>query len=755
MLSKKMIRDIKNHKTQFLSIFLMAFLGVFVFAGIGGEYTGFEQSANDFYEDTNLADGWIYSGHLDNSTVDKIDNLSATTNSERQLVFNSVGDFSNDPDVTLHFVEKNDISKFYVVEGEDVDVDNEDGVWLDKRFADAKDLSVGDNISFSVNGMTIEKEIKGLGYSPEKVYTYSDTSVMPDFNKTGYAYLSYKAFPAQIQYNVLLVDFNGNPDDYGDEIDLAIGGNYTSFVKQADHPSVSQFNEEMDQHKMMGDVFPVVFILVAILTLLTTMTRIINHQRTQIGVLKALGFKDRTIMLHYISYGFWLVLAGSIVGLILGPLTIPQLFLESMQNAYTLPEWKIGYSINFVIVAILMVVASLIASYWATRSISKENPANSIRPKAPKVSASGLLEKSKIWKRFSFNMRWNYRDAKRNKTRALMTIVGVAGCTALLVSAFGMYDGMNDLRDWEYKDINHYSSKLIIDNGTSISQVNSICDEVDGNQLMEGAIEIKANGNEESGSLLVLNESSLVTPTDADRQPTDIPKTGVSISVKMAERLDVKKGDTVKWHIVGSDKWVSTKIEGIHADPISQGLIMAPNYFEDLGFNFTPTSIVSPQDVTKDYDGIKAVNSLDTAISTWEDITETMLSMVFLIIFFAALLAVVVLYNLGLLSFTEIEREIATLKVIGFKTSKLRKLLLTQNLWFTSIGFVIGIPIGYFLMNLMMGSAGKSFYFPAGLSAGNLILSLAITFSLSILVNLMFSGKIRKLNMVESLKGVE
>ena len=223
----------------------------------------------------------------------------------------------------------------------------------------------------------------------------------------------------------------------------------------------------------------------------------------------------------------------------------------------------------------------------------------------------------------------------------------------------------------------------------------------------------------------------------------------------MAEILGVEKGDTIKWHIVGSDKWVSTKIESIHADPISQGLIMTPNYFEDLGFNFTPTSIVSPQDVTKDYDGIKAVNSLDTAISTWDEITETMISMVFLIIFFAALLAVVVLYNLGLLSFTEIEREIATLKVIGFETSKLRKLLLTQNLWFTSIGFVMGIPIGYFLMNLMMTSAGRSFYFPAGLSAGNLILSLAITFSLSILVNLMFSGKIKKLNMVESLKGVE
>ena len=123
MLSKKMIRDIKNHKSQFLSIFLMAFLGVFVFAGIGGEYTGFEQSVNDYYDATNLADGWIYSSHLDNSTVDKVDNLSATTASERQLVINSVGDFDNDPDVTLHFVENNDISKFYLVEGKDVDID--------------------------------------------------------------------------------------------------------------------------------------------------------------------------------------------------------------------------------------------------------------------------------------------------------------------------------------------------------------------------------------------------------------------------------------------------------------------------------------------------------------------------------------------------------------------------------------------------------------------------------------------------------
>lgn len=176
---------------------------------------------------------------------------------------------------------------------------------------------------------------------------------------------------------------------------------------------------------------------------------------------------------------------------------------------------------------------------------------------------------------------------------------------------------------------------------------------------------------------------------------------------------------------------------------------------EDLGLNYTPTSIVTHENVTKEYDGINAVNSMDTLVSAWDDMTQSMMMMVSILIFFAAVLAVVVLYNLGLLSFTEIEREIATLKVIGFKTANLRKLLLTQNLWFTAVGFIFGVPLGYYLMKLMMDSAGASFYYPIRLTVGNILISFAITFSLSILVNLMFSGKIRKLNMVEALKDVE
>ena len=756
MLAKKMLRDISKHKAQFISIFLMAFLGVFVFSGVGGESVGLEVNVNQYYDDTNLADGWIYSANISDLFLYQVDCLGATTQMERQLVVDSVADFENDPDVTLHFVENNTISKFYLLEGEELDINDSEGVWLDKSFADAKGLKVGDNISFEFEDYEIEKEIKGLGYSPEYVYHSSTSSVIPDFNKIGFAYMSYKAFPEdEIPYNVLNVKFDGSPENYGELLSYHMDGYYSTFVERSEHSSVGQFSEEMDQHKMMGDIFPVVFILIAMLILLTTMTRIITHQRNQIGVLKACGFKNYSIILHYISYGFWLVLAGSILGLILGPMTLPQLFYPSMSATYKMPSWDPAWSMNFVYVAALMVLMSLAVSYYAVKNISEEKPADTIRPKAPKVSSSGLIEKLGIWKHLSFNIRWNYRDAKRNKFRALMTIIGVIGCSALLVCAFGMYDGMNDLKEWEYSQINHYDSKLVINENATDSQIDNVVSEVGGDNIMESSIEIESDNAKKSGSLLVLNDTDLITPTDYDWNKIEIADDEVSISQKMADMLDVKVGDTVKWHIMGSNKWVETKIDKIHADPISQGFIMSADNLDDLDLNYTPTSIITSEHVNDTYDGVKAANSMKDMTSSWDELTESMWMLIYILIFFACLLAVVVLYNLGLLSFTEIEREIATLKVLGFKTRALRKLLLTQNLWFTAIGFILGLPVGYVILAIMWESSGDSFYILPSISLTNFILTAIITFALSILVNLMFSRKIKKLDMVESLKSGE
>ncbi len=756
MLFKKMIRDIKNHKIQFISIFLMAFLGVYVFAGFGAESFGFEETASTYYGETNLADGWIYASDLDNDFVDKVNALSSTNDSERKLIVNSIADFDNDPDITLHFLEDDDISKFYLVKGEEFNLSDGDGVWLDIRFAESKNLTVGDNISFTFEGMTIEKEIKGLGYSPEHLYQTSDSSMIPDYDKMGFAYMSYKAFPiSDVPYDVLLVKYDGNSSNYEKQVDNDLTRDYSSFLPRAQHPSFAEFQDETEQHQMMTDVIPVIFIIISMLTLLTTMTRIINNQRMQIGVLKALGFKNRTIMFHYISYGFWMVLAGSILGLILGPLTLPPIMFEEMADLYSIPYWLTGFNISFIFVTVLMVVLAALISYLACRNIVNESPSSAIRPKVPKVSTSGFLEKLGLWKKFSFNVRWNYRDAKRNKFRALMSIVGVLACTLIIVASFGCMDGFDEMKEWSYDDINHYSSKLVLEENATVSQIDYIAEDVGGEKLMESSIEIKSGDVKKSGVITVLDDNKLYTPTDDDKNPIKISDNEVSISKKMAQLLDVKEGDTVKWHIMGSDEWVSTKVGNIHSDPTSQGIIVTKEKLDDLGLNYTVTSIISSDNVDKNYSGVKTIFSMDSLTDSWDDMMESSMTIIYLLAVFASLLSVIVLYNLGLLSFTEIKREFATLKVLGFKSSQLRKLLLTQNLWFTTIGFVIGVPLGREVLQYLWGTMGDSFYLKATISIKTLIITFIITYVVSILVNLMFSGKIKKLNMVESLKDNE
>lgn len=750
-LSRKMLRDIKVNKTQFIAIFLMAFLGIFAYCGICGEYYGLEETSADFYSETNLADGWIYKSSFSDADLDKINNF--TTQAERQSVISAVGEFDNDPDITLHFVESNTISKFYLSEGKEFDVNDESGVWLDKRFADAKELNVGDNITFKFDGKTIEKEIKGIGYSPEYVYMSSTTSITPNFDEVGFAYLPYKAYPDDIEYNRLLVKYNQSNDSFKEKLDDSVS--YLSFTMQEDHVSVAQFNEEMAQHKMMGNIFPILFILITFLTLLTAMTRIVTHQRTQIGILKAVGFKDRTIILHFISYGFFPVLAGSVLGLVTGPMIIPQMFYPSMTTRYTLPSWNPGFDMSFVYVAALLVFSSVFVTYLTCRSISKENPANTMRPKAPNISSNSFFEKSRLWKHLSFNFRWNWRDARRNKFRALMAIIGVMGCVALLIAAFGMNDSMNDLKTWEYDEINHFESKLSISNNPSQMELYYVINETNGSFIMQMPIEIKSNSHENTGVLLVSNDTDLISYTDSNKNPIEIKEGEVSISAKMAQYFNLSIGDKIKWHIVGSDEWVKSEIGQIHGEPISQGLIMSPDTLEDEGLNFTPNGIVTSQKFGENVNSIKSVSTIEDMEESWSEMTSSVMMMVYVVTIVAVLLAVLVLYNLGILSFTEMEREVATLKVLGFKTNFLRRLLLTQNLIFTVIGFVLGIPSGFYFMTLMMDAAGESLYYIPTLTWGNIILSALITFTISIAVNLMFSDRIRELNMVEALKDVE
>ena len=757
-----MLRDFKDHKIQFLSIFLMALIGVYAFTGISGEAVGLVDVSTKYYEDTNLADGWIYGEDIDKDIFSDIKGMDQIKDAQREMVVSTVANYSSDPDITLHIIEgKQKISTFHLFKGKDFDENDKEGIWIDKRFADGRNLDIGDKITLKFDGKEVSKTIKGIMYSPEYVYYIQEGSLLPDFSQVGYAYMPSIGADFDIEYNTITLDAYEELDekDFKADMEETLGQKaYVQFVHRDNNVGIKTLQEEIAQHQMFSGIFPSIFVLVSLLTLVTTMSRVISAQRIQIGTLKAMGYSNRTIILHYLSYGFVLSLTGSIIGLVLGPMTIPYLFYPTMSSTYSLPRWGPSWDISFFAVAGMMVLFSVVVSYISVKSISDENPAETIRPKAPKFVSSGLIERTKIWKRFSFNERWNYRDAKRNKIRAIMSIFGVFACALLVMSAFGMVDSINDVEDWQYNQIYNFNSKLILDENITDSQLDHILEETNGEGIMEEAIELKYKGNKKTGTLTVMNQSEFYRVTDSNRNYIELDPDGIAISDKMAEVLGLEVGDKVRWHVAGNPKWIDSEITETYSIPFGQGMIMSPKTFEKEGgddYNYSANVVLSKENVKENYTGVTSITTSEDIRSGWSIITEPMDMMVSILTTFAIVLAVVVLYNLGLLSFTEIQRELATLKVLGFNSKSLRRLLLTQNLWFSTIGFLLAIPGAYLLMGVMMGSTGDDYCFPINIYLWNFVLSFIITFGLSVLVNLAFSFKIKKVNMVESLKSNE
>jgi putative ABC transport system permease protein len=287
-------------------------------------------------------------------------------------MLDGIGNFSNNPKIALHFLGKNSITKPYTVSGEKFDP-NEDGIWIDDRFAKLHDLSVGDTMSVNSKGITFKKVIKGTVYNPEYVYFSDGSGITPDFSGNTYAYLSADAFPKpkQMVYNEIMLTTNKSTDKLEEKVSDALKGNYSVFITRENQSSYNMFDQEIHQHKAMGSIFPIAFLAIALLTMMTTMTRIVTAQRTQIGTLKAIGFKKNKILWHYISYGLWLSSLGSILGAILGLITIPKLFYPSLSRFYTLPEWKPAFDISFCVMGFLTVFLSTLVTWLSCKNLLK------------------------------------------------------------------------------------------------------------------------------------------------------------------------------------------------------------------------------------------------------------------------------------------------------------------------------------------------------------------------------------------------
>lgn len=768
MLKRKLLRDLWQNRTQFISIFLMAFLGLFVFAGIDAESTGIGISTAQYYEETNLADNWVMGTSFSTEEVKRLEALPQIASVDRKLVLDGkakVGD-GEEPSMEFNFVEGMNSSFPYIKEGEAFDVDKE-GVWLEELFAKKWNLQVGDYVRLEYEGILFTEQIRGIIIHPEYVfYSLDSDSMMPNYGTYGYAYLSSKEYPIQdeLYYNYMVIKQTNAGESAEESMEFkelvkdTLNRQNIVVLDRKQNGGIEAIASEQSQHEEMGIMFSAVFLLIAVMGIVTTMTRMTSNQRIQIGTLKALGFGKRKITWHYMSYGIVISSLGSIVGAVLGYLYLPLLFLPSMSAYYILPNWVTQMSVKTYYAIVLAILVSTLVSFLACRKELKDMPAITLKPAAPKNIRHSMLEKSRMWLSLNFSTQWNVRDVLRNKARSLMGIAGVAGCTMLLLCAFGCSDCVKEIAVWQYGELVTGQYKVIFGQQVTNLEKRQYKQQYKGQLVQEGSCEFRTDSLVKKGGITILDEGNYLHFQNADGEEIILPQQGISMSVKMAQVLGLKQGDFIEWHIVGEKEWQRSRITALYRTPTGQGITLSREEYESLQYDFNPTSFYTnmtiPQYV-KDSDDISGVISIEQLKIDLDKNMEMMNLMVGILIVAAVLLGIIVLYNMGVLSFLEKTREVATLKVLGFSSGRIRRILRQQNNWITIIGIVAGLILGYQFLDIMMQTMSEDNDMPTVVYLASYLYSIIGTWITSTGVNYMLSGKVKTICMVDALKGVE
>lgn len=761
MLKRKMFRDIKTNMSQFITIFLMIFLGVMVYAGIRSYMDGMVKTADVFYTNNNLEDLVVIGNNFTDEAIEKIKNIKNVKNAERRLTVVGTMESEEDRTLEINFIESNEISKFYVAEGEEFNQEKS-GVWLDEFYARNNNLKVGDTITIKYDNYLLNEEIIGLINVPDHVYSVKDESeIFPNHIDYGFCYLSTREFPIEyIIYNYCLVDVEDT--EKIDEVKSEIENNIEEAIAVAnmkDMPSYEVYQGEIEEGETYVGIFSGLFLFIAMLSVITTMTRVVKKQRIQIGTLKALGFKNRKITLHYVGYGFWISLLASILGTIAGPLLIGNVFIGMEMEVFQIPNGKPAIATSSFIVAALVILVVCIVTYLTCRGELKENPAETLRTKMVKIKKENLNITTKgIFQKMNFSSKWNIRDIMRNKIRTLMGIAGITGCCMLMLCAFGMLDTMNDYIYWQFEELYNFDYKLTLKQGYSQETYEKLISEYGDATSQTLGIEIKKDDKKEANTIFVTETKDYVRFTNKERKYIKLQDDGIYVTEKLAETNNYNIGDTITWHIYGDNTYYESKIIGIDRDPQIQNIKMTRKYLESIGITYEPDTIYTNQDLsnTKELEGVELIQDINLLESGMIDMISTMKTMVVLIIVVAAILGSVIIYNLGILSFTEKQYQFATLKVLGFKNKKIRQIYVKQNNWITIISIILGLPLGYYMTDFIFKMALSDKYdFTANINIQSYIYAIIGTFVVSFIVSKLLAKKVDKIDMVTSLKGNE
>ena len=814
-LLKHIFMKIKDNYKRFLSLICMAFLGVGFYAGIQSSSPDMLKTLDNFYDENNVYDISVISNvgltEDDLLKLSKIKNVELAINIQEKDTYLEI----EENNYVVKLIEYNSqMNNVYIKEGRLPKNNNE--VSVDNALLENNNLKLGDYITidgkkYSIVGNVIsplyfsaERPNSNLGSGKVDyyVYVYNGSLDLEAYSniyitvKGAKKYLtnsdSYKKLinnvkkdidlikdkQQDIRYDELYSDIIETSEMYGISIDES------KFIKpkwyiydRLDNTSYKELINASDNLKKIGNIFPIIFFAISVLVSLISMMRMIEEDRVENGTLKSLGYNSFHITLKYVIYSLLATTIGSSVGAIFGSYIIPSVIWNIYKKIFFIPKFiyllKSDYNALGLWICILCICGT---SVIVCIKNLREVPANLMRPKAPKSGKKILLERINfIWKKLKFSDKITIRNIFRYKSRVITTILGIAGCTALILAGFGLKDSIKDVTDFQFNNIIKYDKMLMTNE--SINQI-----DIEKELLNDDKVENFTNVNTQNIKVLFNEEQevTMITPDDfnsisksislidlkTNNVIDNISDNSCIISEKTAKLLDIDVGDKISLLDNDNNKY-DIKVSYIIKNYINQYLYINKNTYNNLFNNYKINSVLislkEEDKNSKEFDKKYISNGYALTIVDNDDIKSSMNDMlgsidsiVAILIIAAASLAFVVLYNLSNINISERKREIATLKVLGFYPSEVDKYINRETVLLTILGIGIGLLFGSYLSHFIISTCEPDYImFDRHVYTLSYFYSLFITVIFTIIVTIVTHFNLKKINMVTSLKNVE
>ena len=748
MLKRKIIRTLLNYKAQMISMLLMIILGVGIFLGCNIEWYSIKTNRTNYYEDTGYPEYRIYKDSFSLDELQYVKDFSDVKYATRALTV--LGSLNNNTYLMLNVLEDCQNIKPFYIDGE-VYSNEADGIYLSDLYAKENNIKLNDYLDIEAEGFKIHEPVKGLIKSSEYLICLKDSSqLLPNYKEYAYCYLSPKMitkYLGQAFYNTIYASSKLSTSDFEAEALNALGASITVLSYQ-DETGYSGSNGEIEEGKTMALLIPTAFILIAVLTMVTTMARISTNERIQMGVFKSLGFKRKKIARHYSLYGLIIGIIGTLIGCVLA-YGIAYYIINPkgpMSTYLDFPSWHLYMPWYGVLIVILLPITLGIISYLIVNSELKGTACETLKPKREKAVKASYIEKTKFFSKASFQTKWNIRDMLRHKARTIMSIIGVLFSTVLIFACMGMRDTVIDFKNTLYNENYNFENKLTLNSQISNTKVLDLASKYEADYEANVAIKL----NDKTVVLSIINNSrNLLGIVDEKENRLELKDGGVYVCRRIKDD-GYKINKEIDFNLYGSKEIISSKVIGVCLS-MTEGIYMTENTANELGISYKIQTLYTNLNAMVD-SNVSSITTKTELLSAFNTMMEMMDSMIWILILASAILAVVVLYNLASLGYIEKIREMSTLKVIGFTNKKIAKILVVGTIWITVMGLIIGLPLGAYLLDILLRALAGEYEMNMAFGYLSYIVGIVVPFLVSLVTIYLISKKTKKLDMVSALK---